>query len=83
MKVPWSENEWQRVAVYGMGKSGLAATRLLRARGVTVVAIDGRRDVPMGDLEGDPMIELRLGDEATPLPAGLDGMVLSPGVPAS
>jgi UDP-N-acetylmuramoylalanine--D-glutamate ligase len=56
---------------------------LLRARGVEVVAIDGRRDVAIGDLEGDPMIELRLGDEATPLPAGLDGMVLSPGVPAS
>jgi UDP-N-acetylmuramoylalanine--D-glutamate ligase len=83
MKVPWSENEWRRVAVYGMGKSGLAATRLLRARDVAVVAIDGRRDVAMRDLEGDPMIELRLGDESSSLPAALDGMVLSPGVPAS
>jgi UDP-N-acetylmuramoylalanine--D-glutamate ligase len=83
MKVPWSEHEWRRAAVYGMGKSGLAAARLLRSRGVAVVAIDGRRDVAMGDLEGDPMIELRLGDETAPLPAGLDGLVLSPGVPAA
>ena len=37
----------------------------------------------LGDLEGDPMIELRLGAEAIPLPPGIDGMVLSPGVPAS
>ena len=29
------------------------------------------------------MIELRLGAEAIPLPPGIDGMVLSPGVPAS
>ncbi len=40
MKVPWSDDEWRRVLVYGMGKSGLAATRLLRARGVAVVAVD-------------------------------------------
>ena len=81
MKVPWSEHEWRRVVVYGMGKSGLAATRLLRARDVAVVAIDGRRDVVMGDLEGDPMIELLLGDENVALPADVDGLVLSPGVP--
>ena len=83
MKVPWSEHEWRRVVVYGMGKSGLAAARLLRARDVAVVAVDGRRDVVMGDMEGDPMIELRLGDENASLPANVDGMVLSPGVPAT
>ncbi|HEX2464358.1 MAG TPA: UDP-N-acetylmuramoyl-L-alanine--D-glutamate ligase [Thermoanaerobaculia bacterium] len=83
MKVPWSDDEWQRVLVYGMGKSGLAATRLLRARDVAVVAVDARHDVALGDLESDPMIELRLGAETIPLPPGIDGMVLSPGVPVS
>jgi UDP-N-acetylmuramoylalanine--D-glutamate ligase len=83
MRVPWSDHEWRRVLVYGMGKSGVAATRLLRSRGVAVLGVDGRREVALGDLEGDPMIELRLGDESSPLPPGVDGLVLSPGVPAS
>jgi UDP-N-acetylmuramoylalanine--D-glutamate ligase len=83
MRVPWSDTEWRRVLVYGMGRSGLAATRLLRSRGVAVVGIDARRDVMMADLDGDPGIELRLGVEDAPLPSGIDGVVLSPGVPAS
>jgi UDP-N-acetylmuramoylalanine--D-glutamate ligase len=83
MRVPWSGNEWRQVLVYGMGKSGLAATRLLRSRGARVIAVDARTDVTMGDLQGDPGIELRLGDEGAPLPRGVDGVVLSPGVPAS
>ena len=29
------------------------------------------------------MIELRLGDETATLPPGIDGVVLSPGVPAT
>ena len=80
MRVPWSEREWREVVVYGMGRSGLAAARLLRSRGVRVHAVDARSEVAMGDLAGDPGIELRLGDERS-LPPNVDGVVLSPGVP--
>ncbi|HVR30901.1 MAG TPA: UDP-N-acetylmuramoyl-L-alanine--D-glutamate ligase [Thermoanaerobaculia bacterium] len=82
MKVPWSDREWREVVVYGMGRSGLAAARLLRSRGVRVHAVDGRTEVAMGDLAGDPGIVLQLGDERS-LPPRADGVVLSPGVPAA
>lgn len=81
MKVPWSEHAWQRVLVYGMGRSGMAAARLLRSRGVRVVGVDARDDLESGDLSGDPGVELRLGEGEDQLPEGIDGMVLSPGIP--
>jgi len=83
MRVPWSDREWRTVLVYGLGRSGLAAARLVRSRGARVIGVDARADVAMGDLAGDPGIELRLGEASPALPPHVDGVVLSPGVPAS
>jgi UDP-N-acetylmuramoylalanine--D-glutamate ligase len=84
MRAPWSQQEWQRALVYGLGLSGLAAVRLLRSRGVEVVGVDRRaaEELDLGELAADPDVELILGREPTALPAGLDGVVVSPGVPA-
>lgn len=83
MKVPWSDHEWERVVVYGLGASGRAAVRLLTARGVEVVGLD----------DGQPPVEVRdellalggvqLCTDSTPtsLPGAVDGVVVSPGIP--
>ena len=73
---------WRRALVYGLGLSGRAAARLLRARGVPVVAADRRTDdaLDLGDLAVDPGVELLLGAEPRELPPGVDLLVLSPGV---
>jgi UDP-N-acetylmuramoylalanine--D-glutamate ligase len=84
MRAPWSQEDWQRALVYGLGLSGLAAVELLRSKGVEVVGVD-RRDadeLDLSELQADPGLELLLGREPTALPAGLDGVVVSPGVPA-
>ena len=83
MKVPWSDKEWRRVAVYGLGISGRAAIELLRRHEVHVVAFDDRRreELEVGDLDRDPGVDLRLGS-GSPAVEGLDGVVTSPGVPA-
>ena len=72
----------ERVFVLGLGLSGSAATRLLRARGVGVVASDRRSaaEIDASGLAGDPGVELRLGDRSAELPAGIDALVTSPGV---
>ena len=84
MKAPWSQREWHRALVYGLGLSGLAAVRLLRSRGVEVVGVDRRAasELDLGELASDPGVDLLLGQEPTELPGGLDGVVVSPGVPA-
>jgi len=86
MKVPWSSEPWRRAAVYGLGVSGRGASSFLLRRGVEVVAFDRRRgdDFAAGELaelEDTAGVELRLGAEPEELPAGVDGMVVSPGVP--
>jgi len=84
MRVPWSSDEWSRVAVYGLGISGRAVARFLRRRDLAVVAFDGRR-IPqeeLGELAGDAGVELRLGAEPEALPADVDAVVVSPGVPS-
>ena len=83
MKVPWCPTEWKRVVVYGLGASGMAAARLLRSREVEVLGIDMRtvEQLDLGDLVSDPGVELILGNEPQDLPARIDGVVLSPGVP--
>ncbi len=76
---------WRSVLVYGLGLSGVAASRALSDRDVRVVAVDGR---PAGDLGAAARELLRTGrvegllaEESGSLPAGLDAIVLSPGVP--
>ncbi len=82
MKTPWSENDWKRALVYGLGVSGVAATRLLRDRDVAVTAVDRRgfEELELGDLAGDPGVELVLGADPRVLPGAFDGVVLSPGI---
>ncbi len=83
MRTPWSEGDWSRVLVYGLGASGLAATLLLRARDVRVAAVDRRpgEELDLGRLGGDPGVELLLGADPEALPGSFDGVVVSPGVP--
>ena len=74
---------WKRALVYGLGMSGLAATRLLRRHRVEVVGVDSRSaaDLDVAELAGDEGVELLLGSEPAALPDQIDGVVLSPGVP--
>ncbi len=74
----------QKVVVYGLAKSGLAALRLLRARGARVTALDARDEASLGDTAR----ELKAQGVALvtgPTPPGLlesqDLVVVSPGVP--
>ncbi len=71
-----------RVHVLGLGLSGRAAAELLLGRGVEVVASDrrGAAELELGALAGAAGLELRLGrDEEAPA-AGVDAVVVSPGV---
>ena len=77
MNGPWANGRLERVLVYGLGLSGRAAARLLLARGAAVLAVDDR-EVDAGDLAG--RIEL-LPAATAELPAGVDAVVVSPGVP--
>lgn len=83
MKVPWTQREWKRVLVYGLGASGSAAARLLRAHEVEVVGVDVRTQelLDLDDLGRDPGVELILGSDPQDLPEGVDGVVVSPGIP--
>ena len=76
-------NEWRRALVYGLGLSGKAAARLLLARGVEVVGVDARpaAALDLGDLAAEARLVVHAGEEPAELPAGLDGVVVSPGVP--
>ncbi|KAB2961356.1 MAG: UDP-N-acetylmuramoyl-L-alanine--D-glutamate ligase, partial [Thermoanaerobaculia bacterium] len=72
----------RRAYVLGLGLSGGAAARLLAASGVEVVASD-RRDaaaLDLAGLAGAPGVELRCGVEESEPPAGIDAVVVSPGV---
>lgn len=82
--------EWRRALVYGLGLSGKAAATLLLARGVEVWAVDRRAgtaeepELRLGALATDPRFHLlpEPGETWPELPLeGLDGVVLSPGVP--
>ncbi len=70
--------------VVGLGISGLAVTRFLTSRGATAAVTDRRR---AGEI-GDRVREVRemgattaLGGHDPPLLDGVDGIILSPGVP--
>jgi UDP-N-acetylmuramoylalanine--D-glutamate ligase len=76
---------WRRgvVAVVGLGKSGVAATRLLARDGVRVYASDGS-DHPYADvhgLRGLPGVDLEVGRHDLAKIRAAAGLVVSPGVP--
>jgi UDP-N-acetylmuramoylalanine--D-glutamate ligase len=68
----------KRALIYGLGLSGRAAARLLLARGAAVLAVDDKA-VDAGDL--GHQVELVPGGGSAALPAGVDLVVVSPGVP--
>lgn len=70
---------WHRVLVYGLGLSGRAAARLLLERGAAVLAVDDKAVEVNGDLAG--RVEMLPGGGSQTLPAGIDAVVVSPGVP--
>jgi UDP-N-acetylmuramoylalanine--D-glutamate ligase len=72
----------ERAYVLGLGLSGAAAARLLRRRGVEVVASDRRAAAALGvdDLVADAGTVLELEVAEPRLPAGIDVVVTSPGV---
>jgi UDP-N-acetylmuramoylalanine--D-glutamate ligase len=82
--VPWSAAPWSRVLVYGLGLSGRAAAAFLRRRAVEVVGVDARpaAELELGPLASDPGVQVLAGGEPLALPGEVDGVVLSPGVPA-
>ncbi|HUF78718.1 MAG TPA: UDP-N-acetylmuramoyl-L-alanine--D-glutamate ligase [Thermoanaerobaculia bacterium] len=83
----WDASGWRRALVYGFGASGRAASRLLLGLGVEVVAVDAREAEALGlateggGLAAERGFELRAGAEPAALPAGIDAVVVSPGVP--
>jgi UDP-N-acetylmuramoylalanine--D-glutamate ligase len=83
MKVPWSDHEWKRVVVYGLGASGRAAVRLLTSRQVEVVGLDDRQ--PPAEVQAALLalggVQLLTGRVPVSLPNRVDGVVVSPGVP--
>ncbi|GMU64035.1 MAG: UDP-N-acetylmuramoylalanine--D-glutamate ligase [Acidobacteriota bacterium] len=72
----------RRAFVLGLGLSGGAAARLLRSRGVEIVACDRRRadELELEGLAGATGVELVTGGEPAALPPGIDVVVASPGV---
>ena len=77
-----------RVAVVGLGKTGLAVVRFLLRRGVTVLGCDDRDEaalrpalVGLGPLRDDPRFVLHLGGLRADVLCSAGLLVLSPGVP--
>lgn len=74
----------KRVLVVGLGKSGVAVSRLLQARGAQVIANDVRTEDALGAVTG-PLraagVELRCGGHDARDFADVDQIVVSPGVP--
>lgn len=72
-----------KIAVIGMGKTGIAAAAFLGSRGATVVAVDeklsGRWEESFARLAGQPW--LTLGNYDGTALEGVDWVVPSPGVP--
>jgi UDP-N-acetylmuramoylalanine--D-glutamate ligase len=71
--------ELSRVAVLGLARSGLAAVEALLSRGVEVVASDLRSEVP--GLSARDGLTAVLGGHPESLLAGVQLVVLSPGIP--
>jgi UDP-N-acetylmuramoylalanine--D-glutamate ligase len=75
----------RRVTVVGLGKSGVAAARLLRTAGADVTGLDAKPVAALGrEATGLADLGVRLlggGDDAASAFAGTDLVVVSPGVP--
>ncbi|HEX4956135.1 MAG TPA: UDP-N-acetylmuramoyl-L-alanine--D-glutamate ligase [Thermoanaerobaculia bacterium] len=73
---------WNRALVVGLGASGKAAAKLLLDRGVAVLGVDDKpaASLDLGPLAGAVGFELAGAVPAT-VPVGVDGVVVSPGVP--
>jgi len=85
MTRPFDPERLRRVHVLGLGLSGRAAAELLLGRGIEVVGSDRRAatELDLGALANVSGLELRLGvDESAPA-AGVDAVVVSPGVGAT
>lgn len=82
MSASFSPERLRRAYVLGLGLSGVAASRLLLARGIEVVASDRREGAELGldGLVGAAGVTLDLGQSHPELPAGIDLVVTSPGV---
>ena len=77
---PW-DLSGRQVAVVGGGRSGLAASRLAVRHGGRVTLIDGKADLAeRGELEALG-VTLHLGAMPADVPAAIDLVVVSPGVP--
>jgi len=74
-----------RALVIGLGKSGIAASRLLSARGAHVRAADRRAAAelaPAGQALQGSGVDILAGGHPAELVEGVDLVVTSPGVPA-
>ena len=74
----------RRVAVVGLGKSGLAAARLLQTAGARVIASDQKTLAALGaDARGLLAlgVTLLVGGSHPEVTQGADLVVLSPGIP--
>lgn len=74
----------KKVLVFGAGKSGISASRLLRRVGASVILYDGRDDIDIDTFEDEIAIcknlEAYLGDFPKEKLDGLNLMIISPGI---
>lgn len=71
------ELKGKKTAVIGLGKSGLAAYKLLKKMGADICLYDGNKNFDIADYD----VPAYLGDFPEEVFAGLDCAVFSPGVP--
>ena len=75
----------KKVLVVGSGISGVAATELLKKKGIEVILFDGNKDLDVEALrEKSPVfadVEIVLGELTETVSNQIDLVVLSPGVP--
>lgn len=83
MKVPLPELSGQKVAVFGLGRSGIAAARVAASRGATVIGTDSRvRDQVSPEVLALERagVRLALGGHSEDELAGVTLAVISPGI---
>ena len=80
--------EYKKVLVFGSGKSGIAASRLLLKNDIDVVLYDGNESIDKDKLKKDILlnldekdVEIVLGEFPEELLKNIDLTVMSPGVP--